>query len=171
MQVRILSAAKDAPRLAATLVSTSYNIGIAAGAFLGAVLLNDGLGYDLLPTAGIVCSALALVRRRRLLPPRAAEPCGSDRMSPALLALFAAAFAIGTSEFVIAGILPAVSGDLAISHSRRPALLVSLYALGVAIGGPLLAIFTGRFPRKRAAADLRRHLHRRLRALRHRPEL
>lgn len=68
-------------------------------------------------------------------------------MSPALLALFAAAFAIGSSEFVIAGILPAVSTDLSISIPTA-GLLVSLYALGVAIGGPLLATFTGRFPRK-----------------------
>ena len=69
-------------------------------------------------------------------------------MTPALFALFAAAFAIGTSEFVIAGILPAVSTDLAISIPTA-GLLVSLYALGVAIGGPLLATFVGRFPRKR----------------------
>lgn len=69
-------------------------------------------------------------------------------MPAALLALFAAAFAIGTSEFVIAGILPAVSTDLAISIPTA-GLLVSLYALGVAIGGPLLAIFTGRYPKKR----------------------
>jgi DHA1 family inner membrane transport protein len=68
-------------------------------------------------------------------------------MPPALLALFAAAFAIGTSEFVIAGILPAVSTDLSISIPTA-GLLVSLYALGVAVGGPLLATFTGRFPRK-----------------------
>ncbi|MEO8756667.1 MAG: MFS transporter [Devosia sp.] len=68
-------------------------------------------------------------------------------MTPALFALFAAAFAIGTSEFVIAGILPAVSTDLAISIPTA-GLLVSLYALGVAIGGPLLATFVGRFPRK-----------------------
>ena len=68
-------------------------------------------------------------------------------MSLALLALFAAAFAIGTSEFVIAGILPAVATDLSISIPTA-GLLVSLYALGVAIGGPLLATFTGRFPRK-----------------------
>jgi DHA1 family inner membrane transport protein len=66
----------------------------------------------------------------------------------ALLALFSAAFAIGTSEFVIAGILPAVSDDLAISIPVA-GYLVSLYALGVAIGGPVLATFTGRFPRKR----------------------
>jgi DHA1 family inner membrane transport protein len=68
-------------------------------------------------------------------------------MSLALLALFSAAFAIGTSEFVIAGILPAVSTDLGISIPTA-GLLVSLYALGVAVGGPLLAMFTGRFPRK-----------------------
>jgi MFS transporter, DHA1 family, inner membrane transport protein len=68
-------------------------------------------------------------------------------MSLALLALFAAAFAIGTSEFVIAGILPAVSTDLSISIPTA-GLLVSLYALGVAVGGPVLATFTGRYPRK-----------------------
>lgn len=65
----------------------------------------------------------------------------------ALFALFAAAFAIGTSEFVIAGILPAVSTDLGISIPTA-GLLVSLYALGVAVGGPLLATFTGRYSRK-----------------------
>ena len=65
-----------------------------------------------------------------------------------LFALFLAAFAIGSSEFVIAGILPEVATDLAISIPTA-GLLVSLYALGVAIGGPLLATFTGRFPRKR----------------------
>jgi DHA1 family inner membrane transport protein len=68
-------------------------------------------------------------------------------MTLALLALFAAAFAIGSSEFVIAGILPAVSTDLGITIPTA-GLLVSLYALGVAVGGPLLATFTGRFSRK-----------------------
>ncbi|MBI4920328.1 MAG: MFS transporter [Devosia nanyangense] len=59
IQVRILHGARAAPRLAATLVSTAYNVGIAAGAFLGAVLLNAGIDYALLPAAGIVSSALA----------------------------------------------------------------------------------------------------------------
>jgi DHA1 family inner membrane transport protein len=68
-------------------------------------------------------------------------------MSLALLALFAAAFAIGTSEFVIAGILPAVSTDLGISIPTA-GLLVSLYALGVAVGGPVLAAFVSRYSRK-----------------------
>jgi MFS transporter, DHA1 family, inner membrane transport protein len=69
-------------------------------------------------------------------------------MPPALFALFAAAFSIGTSEFVIAGILPAVSGDLHIDIPTA-GMLVSIYALGVAVGGPLLAAFTGRFSRRR----------------------
>jgi len=68
-------------------------------------------------------------------------------MTLALLALFAAAFAIGTSEFVIAGILPAVSTDLGISIPVA-GYLVSLYALGVAVGGPVIATFTSRFPHK-----------------------
>lgn len=68
-------------------------------------------------------------------------------MPLALLSLFAAAFAIGTSEFVIAGILPAVSTDLGISIPTA-GLLVSLYALGVAVGGPLLATFVSHYPRK-----------------------
>lgn len=69
-------------------------------------------------------------------------------MPIALFTLFAAAFAIGSSEFVIAGILPAVAGDLRISIPTA-GLLVSVYALGVAVGGPLLATFTGGLPRKR----------------------
>jgi DHA1 family inner membrane transport protein len=59
IQVRVLHGARAAPRLAATLVSTAYNVGIAAGAFLGAELLNEGVDYALLPAAGILCSALA----------------------------------------------------------------------------------------------------------------
>jgi len=59
VQLRILRGARAAPRLAATMVSTAYNIGIAAGAGLGAILLNAGLSYAMLPATGIVTSALA----------------------------------------------------------------------------------------------------------------
>nr|WP_049827329.1 MFS transporter [Paenibacillus maysiensis] len=61
--------------------------------------------------------------------------------------LMISAFAIGTTEFVIMGILPEVAGDLHISI-RKAGSLVSIYALGVAIGGPLLTILTVRLPRK-----------------------
>ena len=69
-------------------------------------------------------------------------------MPLALYALFAAAFAIGTSEFVIAGILPPVASDLGISIPTA-GLLVSIYALGVAVGGPFLALFTSSVSRKK----------------------
>jgi DHA1 family inner membrane transport protein len=59
VQLRILHGARAAPRLASTMVSTAYNVGIAAGAALGAMLLNAGLGYAMLPAVGIVTSALA----------------------------------------------------------------------------------------------------------------
>jgi len=61
VQVRVLHGARAAPRLAATLVSTAYNIGIAAGAAAGAGLLTAGVGYAMLPATGIVCSSLALL--------------------------------------------------------------------------------------------------------------
>jgi len=68
-------------------------------------------------------------------------------MPVALLALTLSAFAIGTTEFVIVGLLPTVAADLAVSLPSA-GLLVSLYALGVAIGAPVLTALTGRIPRK-----------------------
>jgi MFS transporter, DHA1 family, inner membrane transport protein len=64
-----------------------------------------------------------------------------------LLALAISAFAIGTTEFVIMGLLPDVARDLAVTLPSA-GLLVSGYALGVAVGAPLLAVVTSRMPRK-----------------------
>src|SRR5437899_5085956 len=72
----------------------------------------------------------------------------SERSMPIpLLALAISAFAIGTTEFVIMGLLPEVAHDLAVSIPSA-GLLVSGYALGVAVGAPLLAILTSRMSRK-----------------------
>ena len=68
-------------------------------------------------------------------------------MPIALLALTLSAFAIGTTEFVIVGLLPTVATDLGISLPSA-GLLISLYALGVAVGAPVLTALTGRLPRK-----------------------
>lgn len=65
----------------------------------------------------------------------------------ALLALTLGAFAIGTTEFVIVGLLPTIAADLQVSLPSA-GLLVSLYALGVAVGAPVLTALTGRVPRK-----------------------
>jgi DHA1 family inner membrane transport protein len=66
-----------------------------------------------------------------------------------LLALSVAAFAIGTTEFVIMGLLPEVASDLHVSIPSA-GLLVSGYALGVAAGAPLLAALTARMERRNA---------------------
>lgn len=68
-------------------------------------------------------------------------------MSLPLVALFIAAFAFGTTEFVIAGVLPQVAEGLDVSIPMA-GYLVSGYALGIALGGPLLTIATARLSRK-----------------------
>ena len=66
-----------------------------------------------------------------------------------LLALALAASAIGTSEFLIVGLLPEVARDVRATVPSA-GLLVTGYALGVVIGAPVLAIAAARAPRKGA---------------------
>ncbi|BDT66398.1 inner membrane transport protein YdhP [Comamonadaceae bacterium OS-1] len=68
-------------------------------------------------------------------------------MPLALLALTISAFAIGTTEFVIVGLIPTMAANLGVSIPSA-GLLVSLYALGVAVGAPALTALTGKVPRK-----------------------
>ncbi|WP_328441014.1 MFS transporter [Streptomyces sp. NBC_00444] len=74
-------------------------------------------------------------------------------MPLALLALAVGAFGIGTTEFVMMGLLPDVADDLHISLPDAGH-LVSAYALGVVIGAPLLAAVTARMPRRRVLIGL-----------------
>ncbi|WP_017556406.1 MFS transporter [Nocardiopsis baichengensis] len=68
-------------------------------------------------------------------------------MPIALWALTLGAFGIGTTEFVIMGLLPEVAADLGVSVPDAGH-LISGYAVGVVIGAPLLAIAGSRLPRK-----------------------
>ncbi|GGU83711.1 MFS transporter [Pseudomonas laurentiana] len=70
-----------------------------------------------------------------------------------LLILALSAFAIGTTEFVIMGLLPDVAADLGVSIPGA-GWLVTGYALGVAIGAPFMALATARLPRKAALVAL-----------------
>jgi DHA1 family inner membrane transport protein len=77
-----------------------------------------------------------------------------SRLSPsatrlALLALALASFGIGTTEFVIMGLLPDVAGDLGVTIPQA-GLLVTGYALSVAFGSPFLAVATVRMDRRGA---------------------
>jgi len=74
-------------------------------------------------------------------------------MPLALLALAVGAFGIGTTEFVMMGLLPDVADDLHISIPVAGH-LVSAYALGVVIGAPLLAAATARMSRRKVLIAL-----------------
>ncbi|MDW7616224.1 MFS transporter [Peribacillus simplex] len=65
----------------------------------------------------------------------------------ALLALAISAFAIGTTEFISVGLLPLISKDLHITVTTA-GLTVSLYALGVMFGAPILTSLTSNMSRK-----------------------
>ena len=74
-------------------------------------------------------------------------------MQKPLLALAAAAFAIGTSEFIIMGLLPELAQSFRVSIPRA-GLLVSAYALSVTVGSPVMAMAVGRLNRKTALLGL-----------------
>src|ERR1700712_3807751 len=66
-----------------------------------------------------------------------------------LMALAVAAFGIGTSEFIIMGLLPNLADDFHVSIPKAGA-LVSGYALSVTIGAPIVALATAKLERKLA---------------------
>lgn len=68
-------------------------------------------------------------------------------MPAAVYALTVGAFGIGTTEFVIMGLLQQVAADLQVTIAAA-GLLISGYALGVFLGAPVLTLATGRWPRK-----------------------
>lgn len=70
-----------------------------------------------------------------------------------LFALAISAFAIGTTEFVIVGLIPEMARDLAVSVPTT-GLLVGLYALAITLGAPTVTALTGRVPRRSLAIGL-----------------
>jgi len=66
---------------------------------------------------------------------------------PAIIALGVGAFAIGTGEFVIMGLLPEVAADLGVSIPDAGH-VISTYALGVVIGAPVLAVLAAHWKRR-----------------------
>src|SRR5690349_10366245 len=83
----------------------------------------------------------------------ASAPSSRSGIPWGLYSLTAGAFGIGTTEFVIMGLLLQVAGDLHVSIAAA-GLLISGYALGVFVGAPLLTVATSRMPRKAALVAL-----------------
>jgi MFS transporter, DHA1 family, inner membrane transport protein len=76
-----------------------------------------------------------------------------DLVRPALLALAVSSFAIGTTEFVITGLLPEIAVDFRVGIPTA-GLLVSGYALGVVVGAPAVTAAVVRLPRKPVLSGL-----------------
>lgn len=70
-----------------------------------------------------------------------------------ILALAVASFGIGTTEFVIMGLLPEVAQSFGVTIPQA-GYLVSGYAMGVVVGAPIVAIATASLPRKTALLAL-----------------
>jgi DHA1 family inner membrane transport protein len=70
-------------------------------------------------------------------------------MRKSLLALTAAAFGIGTTEFIIMGLLPQLAADFNVSIPKAGT-LVSGYALSVTLGSPVVAVALGKMDRRKA---------------------
>nr|WP_240691565.1 Cmx/CmrA family chloramphenicol efflux MFS transporter [Amycolatopsis nivea] len=71
----------------------------------------------------------------------------SPPVPPAVFVLGLSIFALGTSEFMITGLLPGMAADLNVTIPDA-GLLISAFAIGMVIGAPLLAIGTIRLPRR-----------------------
>jgi DHA1 family inner membrane transport protein len=79
--VRLFAAAKDAPDLASTLISTAFNVGIATGSTLGAVALAGGASYPTLAWIGIAAAGSALAAVIAMAMGHA--PAGEPQLQPA----------------------------------------------------------------------------------------
>ena len=78
-----------------------------------------------------------------------AVPAGKVRLPPVVWLLGAVAFLMGTSEFVVSGLLPEISGALGVSVSSAGT-LITAFAVGMMIGAPVMAVATQRLPRRSA---------------------
>ncbi|MFB7027551.1 MULTISPECIES: Cmx/CmrA family chloramphenicol efflux MFS transporter [unclassified Streptomyces] len=68
-------------------------------------------------------------------------------MPTAVYILGLSVFALGTSEFMLSGLLPPIAEDMNVSIPQA-GLLISAFAIGMVVGAPLLAVATLRLPRK-----------------------
>jgi DHA1 family chloramphenicol resistance protein-like MFS transporter len=79
--------------------------------------------------------------------PDPSERTASARMPLAVYILGLSVFALGTSEFMLSGLLPPIAADMDVSIPRA-GLLTSAFAVGMVVGAPLLAVATLRLPRR-----------------------
>ncbi|MET8560166.1 hypothetical protein ABZV75_05955 [Streptomyces flaveolus] len=79
------------------------------------------------------------------MPSAADTPMG--KLPIVVWVLAAGTFLMGTTEFVVAGLLPQIAGDLGVGVSHA-GLLITAFAIGMIAGGPTMALATLRLPRR-----------------------
>lgn len=75
------------------------------------------------------------------------------RMPVAVYVLGLSVFALGTSEFMLSGLLPPIAEDMGVTIPQA-GLLISAFAIGMVVGAPLLAVATLRLPRRTTLVSL-----------------
>lgn len=75
------------------------------------------------------------------------------RMPVAVYILGLSVFALGTSEFMLSGLLPPIAEDMGVTIPQA-GLLISAFAVGMVVGAPLLAVATLRLPRRTTLVSL-----------------
>lgn len=85
--------------------------------------------------------------------PGSPDSRSNTRMPLAVYILGLSVFALGTSEFMLSGILPAVADDMDVTIPQA-GLLISAFAIGMVVGAPLLAVATLRLPRRTTLISL-----------------
>ncbi|MFE0136587.1 MFS transporter [Streptomyces sp. NPDC059037] len=81
--------------------------------------------------------------------PMTARSAGSGRLPAGVYLMGFSLFAMGSAEFLLAGVLPAVADDLDVSLSSA-GMLITAFAVGVVVGGPPFAVLSLRWPRRTA---------------------
>src|SRR3954470_6925293 len=71
----------------------------------------------------------------------------STRLPFVIYVLALGTFLMGTTEFVLAGLLPEIAGDLGVSVAQA-GLMITVFAVGMIVGAPLMAMLTLRLPRR-----------------------
>ncbi len=88
----------------------------------------------------------ALLSRRRPVPRQ--DDISDLRRNLVIVALSVGAFGIGVTEFVAMGLLPYIAEDFGRTEAQSGA-VISMYAIGVVVGAPLITVLTGSIPRRR----------------------
>jgi MFS transporter, DHA1 family, inner membrane transport protein len=80
-------------------------------------------------------------------PPDTPTPAATAHATPIIAGFLLCIFAVGTAELLVAGLLPQIAASVHVSLARTGQ-LVTAYALGVVIGGPVITVLTARVARK-----------------------